>query len=53
LGLFLTAETIALIQETDGKENQLWEAERIRGELMKLGVEVSKLTCAGYFLYPP
>ena len=37
----IAAETIALIQEM-AKENQLWGAERIRGELMKLGMEASK-----------
>ena len=30
------------------KENQLWGAERIRGELMKLGIEVSKRTIQRY-----
>ena len=39
----ITPETIALIQEM-AKENQLWGAERIRGELLKLGIEVSKRT---------
>jgi hypothetical protein len=39
----IAAETIALIQEM-AKENQLWGAERIRGELLKLGIEVSKRT---------
>jgi hypothetical protein len=43
----MTAETIALIEKMAG-ENQLWGAERIRGELMKLGIEVSKRTTAGY-----
>jgi transposase InsO family protein len=36
-------ETIALIEKM-AKENQLWGAERIRGELLKLGIEVSKRT---------
>ena len=39
----ITPETIALIQKM-AKENQLWGAERIRGELLKLGIEVSKRT---------
>ncbi|MGB7096593.1 MAG: hypothetical protein WBD62_18245 [Anaerolineales bacterium] len=30
------------------KENQLWGAERIRGELLKLGIEVSKRTVQRY-----
>ena len=29
-------------------ENQLWGAERIRGELLKLGIEVSKRTIQRY-----
>ena len=37
----ISPETIALIKKMAG-ENQLWGAERIRGELMKLGIEVSK-----------
>ena len=43
----ISPETIALIQEM-AKENQLWGAERIRGELMKLGIEVSKRTIQRY-----
>jgi hypothetical protein len=43
----IAAETIALIQEM-AKENQLWGAERIRGELLKLGIEVSKRTIHRY-----
>ena len=43
----ITAETIALIERM-AKENQLWGAERIRGELMKLGIEVSKRTIQRY-----
>lgn len=39
----ISSETITLIQEM-AKENQLWGAERIRGELLKLGMEVSKRT---------
>ena len=30
------------------KENQLWEVERIRGELLKLGIEVSERTIQKY-----
>ena len=37
------AETVALIQRL-AAENQLWGAERIRGELLKLGIRVSKRT---------
>lgn len=37
----ISPETISLIQKM-AKENQLWGAERIRGELLKLGIEVSK-----------
>jgi hypothetical protein len=40
-------ETIALIEKM-AKENQLWGAERIRGELLKLGIEVSKRTIQRY-----
>jgi len=40
-------ETVALIEKMAG-ENQLWGAERIRGELLKLGVEVSKRTIQKY-----
>ena len=43
----ITAETIALIQKM-AKENQLWGAERMRGELLKLGIEVSKRTVQRY-----
>ena len=39
----ISAETIALIEKM-AKENQLWGAERIRGELLMLGIEVSKRT---------
>jgi len=45
----ITAETIALIEKM-AKENQLWGAERIRGELLKLGIEVSKRTIQRYML---
>ena len=43
----ISPETIALIKKMAG-ENQLWGAERIRGELLKLGVEVSKRTVQRY-----
>ena len=39
----IAPETIALIRKM-AKENRLWGAERIRGELLKLGVRVSKRT---------
>jgi hypothetical protein len=39
----VSPETIGLIQKI-GKENHLWGSERIRGELLKLGIEVSKRT---------
>ncbi len=39
----VTAETIALIREM-AAANRLWGAERIRGELLKLGVRVAKTT---------
>jgi putative transposase len=39
----VAAETIALIQEM-ASANRLWGAERIRGELLKLGVHVAKTT---------
>ncbi len=40
-------ETIALIREM-AKENRLWGAERIRGELLKLGMNVCKRTIQKY-----
>jgi transposase InsO family protein len=40
-------ETIALIRKM-AKENHLWGAERLRGELLKLGVRVSKRTIQKY-----
>ena len=39
----VAAETIALIREM-AAENRLWGAERIRGELLKLGMHVCKRT---------
>lgn len=43
----ISPETITLIQKMAG-ENQLWGAERIRGELLKLGLVVSKRTIQKY-----
>ena len=43
----VTAETIALIREMATK-NRLWGAERIRGELLKLGIHVCKRTIQKY-----
>ena len=43
----LPAETIGLIRQM-AKENPLWGAERIRGELLKLGIHVSKQTVQRY-----
>jgi hypothetical protein len=43
----LIAETIALIREMAAK-NRLWGAERIRGELLKLDMHVSKRTIQKY-----
>ena len=43
----ISSETIALIEKI-AKENQLWGAERIRGELLKLGIEVSKRSIQRY-----
>jgi transposase InsO family protein len=40
-------ETIDLIKQMV-QENRLWGAERIRGELLKLGIEVSKRTIQKY-----
>jgi len=45
----ISPETIALIQEM-AKANRIWGAERIRGELLKLGIEVSKRTIQRYML---
>ena len=39
----LTDEIVALIKQM-AKENHTWGAERIRGELLNLGVQVSKST---------
>lgn len=43
----LSSETIALIQRM-ARENPLWGAERIRGELLKLGIKVAKRTIQKY-----
>jgi len=43
----VAAETITLIREMATK-NRLWGAERIRGELLKLGIKVSKRTVQKY-----
>jgi transposase InsO family protein len=43
----LAAETIALIEQMV-RENPLWGAERIRGELLKLEIRVSKRTIQKY-----
>ncbi len=43
----VAAETIALIRKM-AKENRLWGAERIRGELLKLGIHVCKRTIQKY-----
>ncbi len=43
----ISPETIALIKEMSSK-NRLWGAERIRGELLKLGIRVCKRTIQKY-----
>ena len=43
----ISTETIALIRQMS-RENHLWGAERIRGELLKLDIEVSKRTIQKY-----
>ncbi len=43
----LSLETIALIKEM-AAHNRLWGAERIRGELLKLDIQVSKRTIQKY-----
>jgi putative transposase len=43
----LSADTIALIQQM-AKDNRLWGAQRIRGELLKLGIEVAMATIQKY-----
>ncbi len=46
-GSRLAPDTVALIQEM-ARDNRLWGAERIRGELLKLGITVSKRTIQRY-----
>jgi hypothetical protein len=43
----IAAETVALIKEM-ARDNRLWGAERIRGELLKLGIYVCKRTIQKY-----
>jgi putative transposase len=43
----ISAETVALIKEM-ARDNRLWGAERIRGELFKLGIRVCKRTIQKY-----
>ncbi len=43
----VAAQTIALIRQM-AKDNRLWGAERIRGELLKLGIRVCKRTIQKY-----
>ncbi len=43
----VAAETIFLIRQKS-KDNRLWGAERIRGELLKLGIRVCKRTIQKY-----
>src|SRR5262249_17366343 len=43
----ISQETVALIKEM-ARDNRLWGAERIRGELLKLGIHVSKRTIQKY-----
>ena len=46
----VTAETVSLIREMATK-NRLWGAERIRGELLKLGIKLSKRTVQKYMRF--
>jgi putative transposase len=48
----LAMETIELIKQM-ARDNQLWGAERIRGELLKLGLRVSKRTVQKYIRDAP
>jgi putative transposase len=43
----VASATIALIRQM-AKDNRLWDAERIRGELLKLGIHVCKRTIQKY-----
>jgi putative transposase len=47
LKLRISQEAVALIKQM-ARDNQLWGAERIRGELLKLGMHVSKRTIQKY-----
>jgi putative transposase len=47
----ISVETVTLIQ-TMARDNHLWGAERIRGELLKLGICVSKRTIQKYMQKP-
>jgi putative transposase len=47
----VASETVALIK-TIALNNRLWGAERIRGELLKLGIHVSKRTIQTYMCQP-
>jgi hypothetical protein len=48
----VSTETIALIRDM-AKKNRLWGAERIRGELLKLGISLSKRTIQKYIRSVP
>jgi putative transposase len=43
----ISAETVALIRQM-ARDNRLWGAERIRGELLKVGIHVCKRTIQKY-----
>jgi putative transposase len=43
----LATETIALLEQM-ARENRLWGAQRIRGELLKLNIKVAKRTIQKY-----
>jgi putative transposase len=45
--LKISTETVVLIKDM-ARDNRLWGAERIRGELLKLGIHVSKRTIQKY-----
>src|SRR5450432_4749955 len=47
----ISIETIELIRRM-ARENRLWGAERIRGELLKLGIRVAKRTVQRYMRRP-
>ncbi|HEX4448378.1 MAG TPA: integrase core domain-containing protein [Polyangiaceae bacterium] len=48
----LSPETVTLIRSI-AAENRLWGAERVRGELLKLGIKVSKRTIQRYMRKAP